>query len=170
MIAGKAELFRIPIDEAGNTDYMLTDILKELYTRDLIKLREEIEQFTNEADLWKTAEGVTNSAGNLCQHLTGNLQHFFGAVLGNTGYVRDRDAEFAAKGTTRADLLADIDAAEESVKETLEALSDDDLAGTYPIDVFGHPMTTAYFLVHLATHFNYHLGQINYHRRLLAKA
>ena len=170
MIAGKAELFRTPVGEAGNIDDMLTDILKELYTRDLNKLREEIEQFSDEADLWKTAEGVTNSAGNLCQHLTGNLQHFFGAVLGNSGYVRDRDAEFAAKGTTKADLLAGIDAAERSVEETLAGLSDEDFAKAYPIEVFGHPMTIGYFLVHLATHFNYHLGQINYHRRLLTTA
>jgi uncharacterized damage-inducible protein DinB len=149
---------------------MLNKILSELYERDLNKLREEIEQFTDEADLWTTSGGITNSAGNLCQHLTGNLRHFFGAVLGGSGYVRDRDAEFAAKGTTKADLIADIDAAAASVKDTIANLTDDDFAKTYPIDVFGNPMTTGYFLVHLATHFNYHLGQINYHRRLLAKA
>ena len=146
---------------------MLTKILSELYERDLAKLRTEIESYSNEGDLWKTSEGISNSAGNLCQHLTGNLQHFFGAVLGGTVYVRDRDAEFASKGTTKADLLADIDAAEKSVKETLEKLSDEDFAKTYPIEVFGQPMTTGYFLTHLATHLNYHLGQINYHRRLL---
>ena len=146
---------------------MLTKILSELYERDLAKLRTEIESYSNEGDLWKTSEGISNSGGNLCQHLTGNLQHFFGAVLGGTVYVRDRDAEFASKGTTKADLLTDIDAAEKSVKETLEKLSDEDFAKTYPIEVFGQPMTTGYFLTHLATHLNYHLGQINYHRRLL---
>jgi len=146
---------------------MLTKILSELYERDLAKLRTEIESYSNEGDLWKTSEGISNSGGNLCQHLTGNLQHFFGAVLGGTVYVRDRDAEFASKGTTKADLLADIDAAEKSVKETLEKLSDEDFAKIYPIEVFGQPMTTGYFLTHLATHLNYHLGQINYHRRLL---
>lgn len=146
---------------------MLTNILIELYKRDLNKLREEINLFSDEADLWKTAEGVTNSAGNLSQHLTGNLLHFFGAVLGESGYVRDRDAEFAAKGTTRADLLAQIDAAEESVIKTLAALTDEDMDKTYPIEVFGHPMTTGFFLTHLTTHFNYHLGQVNYYRRLL---
>ena len=149
---------------------MLKKILIELYERDLAKLREEIGSFTDEADLWKTTDGITNSAGNLCQHLTGNLQHFFGAVLGDSGYVRDRDAEFASKGRTRTDLFGEIDAAEASVKNTLAKLSDDDLTSNYPIKVFGHPTTTAFFLTHLSTHFNYHLGQINYHRRLLAKA
>ena len=149
---------------------MLNQILIELFERDLNKLREEIEAFPDEASLWKLEDGISNSAGNLCQHLTGNIQHFFGAVLGESGYVRDRDAEFAEKGTTRADLIADIERARLSVNTTLAKLSDDDLAANYPIEVYGHPMTTGYFLTHLATHFNYHLGQINYHRRLLAKA
>ena len=140
---------------------MLAEILTELYERDLDKLRAEIELYASEEDLWKTTDGITNSAGNLCQHLTGNLQHFFGAVLSDSGYVRDRDAEFSARDTSKAD---------RSVKNTLSRLSDDDLAKNYPIEVFDRPMTTAYFLVHLSTHFNYHLGQINYHRRLLATA
>lgn len=149
---------------------MLNEILIEIYERDLNKLRDEIEAFPNEDSLWKTDDGITNSAGNLCQHLTGNLQHFFGSVLAGSGYTRDRDAEFATKGATRADLLTEIDAALASVKSTLSKLSDDDFSKTYPLDVFDRPMTTGYFLTHLTTHFNYHLGQINYHRRLLAKA
>jgi uncharacterized damage-inducible protein DinB len=149
---------------------MLNKILLELFERDLNKLREEIEAFPDEASLWKLEDGISNSAGNLCQHLTGNLQHFFGAILADSGYVRDRDAEFAEKGTTRNDLIADIEKARSSVNVTLANLSDEGFSKTYPIEVFGHPMTTAYFLTHLATHFNYHLGQINYHRRLLSKA
>lgn len=146
---------------------MLTEILLELYERDLNKLKAEIEQYTDESDLWKTSGAVTNSAGNLCQHLTGNLQHFFGAVLGDSGYVRDRDAEFATKVATRVELLADVDAALTSVKDTLAKLTEGDLEKIYPVEVFGQPMTTGSFLTHLTTHFNYHLGQINYHRRLL---
>ncbi len=149
---------------------MLAKILTELYERDLDKLRSEIELYTSEEDLWKTTEGITNSAGNLCQHLTGNLQHFFGAVLGDSGYVRDRDAEFSARDTSKADLLADIDDAAGSVKNTLAQLSNDDLAKNYPVEVFDRPMTTGYFLVHLSTHLSYHLGQVNYHRRLLSTA
>ncbi|MEP7149952.1 MAG: DinB family protein [Acidobacteriota bacterium] len=146
---------------------MLNKILLELYERDLTRLKTEIEQFADEADLWKTSGGITNSAGNLCLHLTGNLQHFIGAVLGNSGYVRDRDAEFSTAGTSKSDLLAEIDSTAETLKVTLAKLTDDDFTKTYPIEVFGQPMTTGYFLTHLATHFNYHLGQINYHRRLL---
>ncbi len=149
---------------------MLNKILKELYERDLNKLRDEIAQFTDEADLWKKSEGITNSAGNLCLHLSGNLQHFVGGVLGGSGYVRDRDAEFSSAGVSRAELLDDIDRTLGVLKSTFEKLSDEDLAKKYPIEVFGHSMTTGYFLTHLATHFNYHLGQINYQRRVISRA
>ena len=147
---------------------MLTKIIGELIERDLGKLKEEIEMFRNEADLWKTEGEITNSAGTLCLHLTGNLRHFFGAVLGGTDYVRDRDAEFSARGISRADLLAGIEAASADVARTITMLDHKDLEKNYPIEVYGHPMTTAFFLTHLTTHLGYHLGQINYHRRLLS--
>lgn len=148
---------------------MLTEILKELYERDINKLKTEIELYENEADLWTVEGEITNSAGNLCQHLIGNLRHFFGAVLGETGYARDRDSEFSTGGTSREQLLAGADTALADVLSTLDRLSDEDFAKTYPIEVFGKPMTTGFFLVHLATHLNYHLGQINYHRRITGK-
>ena len=147
---------------------MLRETLVQLYERDLSKLKEEISLYGDEADLWKTGGGITNSAGNLTLHLVGNLRHFLGAVLGETGYGRDRDKEFSDAGVSREELLAGIDLAAADVKATLAKLTDEDLATTYPIEVFGHPMTTEFFLVHLVTHLNYHLGQINYHRRLLA--
>ena len=146
---------------------MLRKVLTELYERDLNKLRDEIARYTDENDLWKISDGISNSAGNLCLHLTGNLNHFFGAVLGNNGYVRDRDAEFANKNASRGDMLAEIDATRNVVMSTLAELTEEDFAKPYPIEVFGQPMTTGYFLTHLTTHFNYHLGQINYHRRLV---
>ena len=147
---------------------MLKQILLELYERDLGKLRSEIEAYPNEADIWKTGGDITNPAGNLCLHLNGNLQHFFGAVLGGTDYVRNRDAEFSSKNVSRHELLAGIDSTRSVVKTTLEKMTDEDFAAVYPIEVFGGPITTGFFLTHLATHLNWHLGQINYHRRLLA--
>lgn len=148
---------------------MLTDTLLKLYERDLSKLKEEIGLYSNEADIWKTGGEISNPAGNLCLHLTGNLKHFFGAVLGGTGYVRDRDAEFSSKNVSKQEMLSDIEATLAVVRSTLEKLTEDDFEKTYPIEVFGQPMTTGYFLTHLATHLNWHLGQINYHRRLLAE-
>lgn len=146
---------------------MLTEILTDLYDRDLNKLKAEIETYADEADLWKKPGDVPNSAGNLCLHLNGNLQHFFGAVLAGTGYVRNRDAEFATTGVSRDEMLADIDVTLTVVTSTLANLTDEDLGATYPIEVFGKPMHTGWFLTHLSTHLMWHLGQINYHRRLV---
>jgi uncharacterized damage-inducible protein DinB len=147
---------------------MLTEVLAELYERDLAKLKDEIGLYRDEADLWKKPGDIPNSAGNLALHINGNLQHFFGTVLGGTNYVRDRDAEFAKTGVSRESLLIDIDKTRSVVASALERLSDEDLAANYPIEVFGKPMTTAFFLTHLAVHLNWHLGQINYHRRLVS--
>jgi uncharacterized damage-inducible protein DinB len=146
---------------------MLTQILSELYDRDLNKLKEEISAYADEADLWKKPGDAPNSAGNLCLHLSGNLQHFFGAILGGTDYVRDRDGEFSMTGVPRETMLADIETTRQIVKETLAQLTEADLAANFPIEVFGHPMTTGWFLTHLCTHLTWHLGQINYHRRVL---
>lgn len=146
---------------------MLTEILTDLYERDLTKLKTEIDLYINEADLWQKPGQVPNSAGNLCLHLNGNLQHFFGAVLSDSGYVRDRDAEFTKSYVPRAEMLADIDVTLYVVRSTLAKLSDADLAATYPIEVFGKPMTTSWFITHLSTHLTWHLGQINYHRQIV---
>lgn len=149
---------------------MLKDVLIELYERDLNRVKAEIEQYASDEALWKTSGEIANSAGNLTLHITGNLKHFIGAVLGGSGYVRNRDEEFSKQGISRDKLLAETDETAAVVKSSLEKLTEEVLAANYPIDVFGQPMTTAFFLVHLTTHLNYHLGQINYHRRLLLSA
>ena len=148
---------------------MLIQVLSDIYERDLAKLKGEIEGYSNASDLWVVEGDITNSGGNLTLHIVGNLQHFIGAVLGGSDYVRDRDLEFSDTGVPREDLVAAIDETRAVLKRTFENLADEDLESDYPIDVFGKPMTTGYFLVHLATHLNYHLGQVNYHRRILAK-
>ena len=148
---------------------MLQTILSDLFERDLNKLKSEIEQYPDEADLWKKGGSIPNSGGNLCLHLCGNLRHFIGATLGASGYVRDRDLEFSNDGVSRATLLGEVDATIADVVATLAKISDETLGSDYPIDVFGKgAFRTDWFLVHLSTHLNYHLGQIDYHRRLLA--
>jgi uncharacterized damage-inducible protein DinB len=146
---------------------MINETLIQIYTRDLDKLKSEVSQYGSDDQLWKVSGDITNSGGNLTLHLIGNLKHFIGGVLGGSGYTRDRDAEFTSKNVSRNDLLTAIDETAEVVTSTLAKLTPEDHAAVYPIEVFGRPMTTEYFLVHLSTHLSYHLGQINYHRRLL---
>jgi len=141
--------------------------LTQIYLRDLEKLKTEITSFKDEKNMWEISGEVKNSAGNLCLHLCGNLQHFIGAILGNSGYVRNRDAEFSKKNVPLTELVKEIDETIKVIKLTLESLTDAELNKIYPSNIFGEGTTTFTFLIHLATHLNYHLGQINYHRRLL---
>jgi len=146
---------------------MVIPALIELFTRDLSKLKSEIEAYSDESKLWVTGGDIKNSGGNLCLHLTGNLKHFIGAVLGNSGYVREREKEFSIKDVPRSELIKEIEETLDVVTNTLQSLSEEDLKKTFPIDVLRENMPTTFFLIHLTTHLDYHLGQINYHRRLL---
>jgi len=146
---------------------MITESIRSLFNRDLNKLKTEIEAYQNEENLWIIDKSIANSAGNLCLHLVGNINHFIGAQLGNTGYVRHRDLEFSLKDVPRAELIEKIEATIAMIDSVLPKLSEDDLKKEYPLVVFESKMTTDYFLIHLIAHLDYHLGQINYHRRLL---
>ncbi|MES2621897.1 MAG: DinB family protein [Bacteroidota bacterium] len=146
---------------------MLRQSLIEIFERDLSKLKEEISAYTDESQLWLVDKQVSNSAGNLCLHLIGNLNHFIGATLGNTGYIRERDKEFSSKNIPRAELLQSIDKVKEVVIGTLKTIPESEFEKQYPLEVGGRKPPTLTFLIHLTTHLSYHLGQINYHRRLL---
>lgn len=144
---------------------MLKENLSELFERDLNKLKNEISLFREEDDLWKTSGEITNPAGNLCRHLLGNLNHFIGATLGSTGYIRERDKEFSVRDASRSELIAEIEKTIDAVKMSLNKLSADDLDKDYPLETNGKIVKTEQELVQILLHFNYHLGQINYHRR-----
>lgn len=146
---------------------MLTKTLIRLFERDLQKLATEIGLYKDEDRIWLVKPGISNSAGNLCLHLVGNLNHFIGATLGHTGYVRHRDDEFSLKNIPRQDLLINIENTRLIVKEVLSNLPEADLQKDFPLEIFGEKDSTEFILIHLATHLTYHLGQINYHRRLL---
>ena len=146
---------------------LLIQTVQKLLDRDLAVLEKEISLYTADADLWKVAGDIKNPAGNLCLHLCGNLQYYIGAVLGNSGYVRKRDAEFSTKGLSKEQLLSEIAKTRKAVALALDNLNSSVLETIYPVEVFKDPMTTGYFLIHLSAHLGYHLGQINYHRRLL---
>jgi hypothetical protein len=148
----------------------VSSLLSSILTRELLSLRKEIEAYPADADLWRGAEGISNPGGTLALHLAGNLQHFVGAVLGSTGYVRDRDAEFAERDLPRSEVLARIDATIAAVEQTLRRLTDADLARDYPAPVGKFRFETGDFLIHLATHLAYHLGQVDYHRRMVTKS
>jgi len=143
--------------------------LNKLFLRDFDRLKTELNAYVNEADLWIVQGGISNSAGNLALHLLGNTRHFIGHVLGGSGYTRNREAEFTLRNVPLPTLLEALEKAANEVSAALTRLTSDDLEKPYPINVFGYEMTTAHFMLHLLGHFDYHLGQINYHRRLLTQ-
>ncbi|TDH29090.1 DUF1572 domain-containing protein [Segetibacter sp. 3557_3] len=146
---------------------MLTEILQSLFTRDLDRLRTEIMSYKSEENLWKTDGNITNSAGNLCLHLLGNLNTYIGKEIGHTGYTRNREQEFSLQLVPREELIHGIDQVILTITAAITTIDESNLQANYPVMVFEQKTTTGYLLVHLATHLSYHLGQINYHRRML---
>ena len=146
---------------------MLAQDLVTLFVRELETVQREVEMCPDDAALWKTAPGVSNSVGNLGAHLAGNVQHFIGAVLGKSGYVRSRDHEFARREGTRVEIIADLQNAIDAVKKVLPGMSDADFEREYPEAVGGVNMRTGLFLMHLLSHAGFHLGQADYLRRML---
>ena len=145
---------------------MIKESMIENFSRDLNKLKEEISLYKDESSLWIIKDGISNSAGNLCLHLIGNLNHFIGAVLGNTNYIRNRENEFSSKNILRSELYKEIDKTIAVVSNSLENLSDEDFEKEFPLLIRNEKVKTDFMLLHLIAHFSYHLGQINYHRRL----
>ena len=141
--------------------------LASLFNRDLNRLRKQIDSFTNDDALWETLPGVTNPAGNLALHLEGNLSEFVGRQLGQLPYERKRDLEFSSKGLTRADLSSRVEKLTQTIPSIIERLSEEELEKEYPQVVLDAPMTTRHFLFHLYGHLNWHLGQVDYLRRML---
>lgn len=146
---------------------MLLPVLLTIFNRDLHKLQTEIDLYKNESLIWHFEKNISNSAGNLCLHLAGNFNTYIGAELGKTGYIRHRDLEFSLKDVPKTVLLEKIAATIAVVETVLKNMTEEQMAEEYPQPVLGYKMNIGFFLVHLATHLTYHLGQINYHRRLL---
>ena len=146
---------------------MVIETLQKIFKRDLEKLKQEIASYRNESNLWKVDKSIANSSGNLCLHLVGNLNTYIGAEIGKTGYVRNRDLEFSLKNIPQVQLVKMIEDTIVVVEDGLSKLNENDLEREYPLLVFKEKTSTSYFLIHLTVHLGYHLGQVNYHRRLL---
>jgi hypothetical protein len=141
--------------------------ISSLFEKDLNKLADEIALYKNEDDLWKVKEGISNSGGNLALHITGSLNHFIGAILDNNGYIRDRDKEFSLKNVPRSKIIDDIKNTIVLVTDKLNSLSQEDLEKDFPVPFNNVVSSTGALILFFLAHLNYHLGQINYHRRLI---
>lgn len=147
----------------------LNQTLRILFERDIQRVKTEIESYKNEENLWKLEGEILNSAGNLCLHLIGNLNHFIGAEIGKTGYIRQRELEFSQKNIPKKELIEKLDEVIQIVDRSIKSLGEEKLFTETSVPKFTEKQTNAFLLLHLHAHLNYHLGQINYHRRLLDK-
>lgn len=145
----------------------IQNTIRTILTRELFAFRRGVEAYRDEASLWRAVPGIANAGGTLVLHVCGNLQHYIGRVLGGSGYVRDRDAEFRRRDVAREVLLAELDAAIDAVGRGMDATSDAALGARFPEKVAGREVMTLDFLVHSAAHLAYHLGQFDYHRRIV---
>jgi len=143
--------------------------IAELYRRDLTRLAQEVAAFPDDASLWRVIPGVTNSAGNLVLHLEGNLREYLGRQLAGAPFVRNRPEEFAGRGLSRQELALRIAVLLQTIPAVLEDLRAEDFAKPYPQEVFGKPISTGQFVIHLQGHFSWHLGQMDYLRRVLTE-
>ena len=141
--------------------------LAALFERDIQRLIQELQAFPDTAAVWRTLPGVANAAGTLALHLEGNLREYIGRQLGQIAFTRDRPLEFSARGVDRDELVARLSAVKQTIPPVIAALTDAQLAATYPEIYQGKPIITRQFLVHLLAHFNYHLGQVDYLRRVV---
>lgn len=142
--------------------------LASLFGRDISRLVEQIRAFSGDEALWTTPPGITNSAGTLTLHLDGNLREYIGRQLGGVSYTRDRPSEFSARGVSKSELIVRISELCELVPSIVARLSETQIEAVYPEVVFDSPMRTREFLLHLYGHLNWHRGQLDYVRRIVA--
>ena len=145
---------------------MLSHELAELFGRDLTRLVQELRAFPDSDSLWRVAPGITNAAGTLGLHLEGNLRDFIGRQIGRIEYTRDRPAEFGSRGVPQAELIARAERLAEAIPPIIAAVPAEALDAPYPQEIAGRRLSTRQFLMHLLGHLNYHLGQIDYLRRM----
>jgi Protein of unknown function (DUF1572) len=157
-------------DDEGEENMATTGLLEDfkvLYLREIATLERELDLYPDNASVWIELPGLPNPAGNLLLHLAGSLQHFFGATLGKTGYQRNREAEFTKRNVSRTDLKQELSNARQGVIAAFEHLTEDRLTDIFPVQFADAPFSIRLTLLQFLGHLAYHLGQIDYHRRVV---
>lgn len=144
---------------------MFIEPIHRIMIRELEGLKGELLAYENEGDIWRSVPGLANTAGTISLHVAGNLQHFVGAQLGKSGYVREREAEFGRRDVPVSVLVEEVDKTIASLDATFPGLEEEAMGRSFPQEIAGVRPTVGEFLIHLVAHLAYHLGQVDYHRR-----
>lgn len=146
---------------------MFIEHIHHIMVRELRGMKNELLAYEDEGDIRRSVPGLPNTAGTIALHVAGNLQHFVGAQLGKSGYVRDRDAEFGRREVSVAEIVDELDKTIAALDATFARLEEKAMDRPFPQEIAGVRPTVGEFLVHLVAHLAYHLGQIDYHRRCI---
>ena len=144
---------------------MFIESIHRIMIRELQGLKSELLAYQNEGDIWRSVPGLPNTAGTIGLHVAGCLQHFVGAQLGDSGFVRDREAEFSRRDVSVAEIVGELDQTIAALDETFARLEEAAMERPFPQEIAGVRPTVGEYLVHLLSHLAYHLGQVDYHRR-----
>ena len=146
-----------------------TDQYSWLFRKGLDKTKEELLAYADEENLWVIRGEIKNSSGHLAQHLAGNLKLFVGKVMGGIDYTRERDREFNERQFTREQLVGLLEETAAIIEQSLTGKDAAFFDLPFPHEVVSikEGQTNGFMLTYLYAHLNYHLGQINYHRRLI---
>lgn len=148
---------------------MITTVLIDLYSREIERLKTEITAFEADELLWKQPDAQIPAAGNTCLFIAGTLQHFIGNMIGDSGYIRNKEAEMKARNLSRERLIEEVDNTKRVVVDTLEQVTKADLQKVFPTKEFEEDVTTEYYLIHLLKNLSFHIGQIAILRSLVSE-
>jgi hypothetical protein len=113
----------------------------------------------SEREIWWRPNAVSNSAGNLVLHLSGNVRQWIVSGLGDAQDHRDRDREFTERGPIpRRVLIPLIRKTVDEACSVLDRLSENSLIRIHSIQGFRVP--GMYAVSQVVGHFAYHTGQI----------
>ncbi len=149
---------------------LVTSTLAEYYEEVRERLDERVVPLSTE-QLWRKPYPYGNSIGHLLLHLTGNLNHYIGARIAGTGYVRNRPLEFTDPSKSPKEVvLANFDRTIDMVVTTIRRQSADDLAAPYSDPTEARSRTRFELFVRMAAHAYHHVGQIIYLAKEVSRA
>jgi uncharacterized damage-inducible protein DinB len=141
---------------------VVTSTLDSYYEEIRDRIHELVHPVSTE-QLWTKAYPYGNSIGHLLLHLTGNLNHYIGAQIAKTGYVRNRPLEFTdATKHPKEKVLANFDAAIAMVVATIRQQSPADWTAPYHDPTEPRTNTRFAAFMRMAAHAYHHTGQIIY--------
>ncbi|WP_254509910.1 DinB family protein [Anatilimnocola floriformis] len=113
---------------------------------------------------WAKPYPYGNSFGNIVLHLIGNLSYYIGTQIEHTGYVRDRDSEFAIvqQGRKKDEILAELDETVAMVIRSLGNQADNDWSRQYVAQGVDDVPDRFSIYLRCCVHFHHHIGQMTY--------